>query len=156
MRELFYQFHTKIIVLLTYMFISLILIIRYLKSVSRPIATKTQYNKFIEKKNPTICFTRKLRPHHIECMVCLTDFEEGDKVRTLECKHTFHKDCLDNWLQKYCATCPLCRNKVLPSNVATKYQVQLQNHVGYYVGNDDQLMSLLSILWGGSTFIRYL
>ncbi|KAF1887832.1 hypothetical protein Lal_00023840 [Lupinus albus] len=123
----------------------------YFKSYTKPIATKTQYHRFIEEKNPTICFTRRLRPDHIECMVCLTEFEEGEKVRKLECKHTFHKECLDKWLHQYCATCPLCRKKVLPDDVMIKYhQVQLQNDVGYHEGNDDLLMSLLSALRGAS------
>ncbi|CAL0329959.1 unnamed protein product [Lupinus luteus] len=150
MRELFYQLYAKTIILLIYMLIELILVIRYLKSYTKPIVTKTQYHRFIEEKNPTICFTRRLRLDHNECMVCLTESEEGEKVRKLECKHTFHKDCLDKWLHQYCATCPLCRKNVFSDDVVIKYQVQVQvqNEVGYYDGND--LISLLSALRGGS------
>ncbi|KAK7247468.1 hypothetical protein RIF29_42351 [Crotalaria pallida] len=156
MRELFYQLYTKTIVLLTYMLIELILIIRYLKSDTHPIATTTQYLKYIEEKNPTICYTRRLRPdEQVECRVCLTELEEGEKVRELECKHTFHKDCLDKWLQQYCATCPLCRNKVLPDDAVANYHLQLQNQVDNDE-IDDQLMSLLSALRSGSTLHRYL
>eukprot|EP00826_Nyctotherus_ovalis_P041936 TRINITY_DN4274_c0_g2_i11.p1 TRINITY_DN4274_c0_g2~~TRINITY_DN4274_c0_g2_i11.p1 ORF type:complete len:291 (-),score=35.97 TRINITY_DN4274_c0_g2_i11:99-971(-) len=44
------------------------------------------------------------------CGICLAEFEEGDKLRTLPCsrKHFFHKQCTDMWLrQQY--VCPYCR-----------------------------------------------
>ncbi|XP_061344019.1 RING-H2 finger protein ATL57-like [Gastrolobium bilobum] len=148
--DLLDQLFTKTIVLFTYMLIELILFIRYLKSDTHPITT-TQYLNFIEEKNPTICYTRRLKPEQIECRVCLSEFEEGEKVRNLNCKHTFHKDCLDKWLQQYCATCPLCRNKVLPDDVVSKYQNQVE-----YDANDDHLISLLSALRDGSSLHRYL
>lgn len=152
--EVLYELYAKTIVLLTYMLIELILIIQYvIKSDTRPIST-TQYLNFIEEKNPTIPCTTTLKAEHIDCRVCLSEFEEGEKVRNLNCRHTFHKDCLDQWLQQYCATCPLCRHKVLPDDVVANYNV-LQNQVEYY-GNNDQLLFLLSALRGGSTLHRYL
>ncbi|XP_027364453.1 probable E3 ubiquitin-protein ligase XERICO [Abrus precatorius] len=151
--ELLYQLYSKTIVLLTYILIELILIIRYLKSDTNSIST-TQYLNFIEENNPTIRYTRRLKVDHLDCRVCLSEFEEGENVRNLNCKHTFHKDCLDQWLKQYCATCPLCRNKVLPDHVVEKYHL-LQNQLEYDA-NDDQLIFLLSALRGGSTLHRYL
>lgn len=152
--ELFYQLYAKTMVLLAYMLIELILVVQYMKSDTRPITT-TQYLKFIEEKNPTICYTKGLKPDHVvECRVCLSEFEEGDKLRNLKCKHAFHRDCLDKWLQQSCATCPLCRTKVLPDDVVDKYH-QLQNQVEYD-GNDNQLILLLSSMRGRSTLYRYL
>lgn len=151
--EFLYQLYAKAIVLLTYMLIQLIFIIQYLKSDTHPIST-TQYLNFIEEKNPTIQFNRRLKAEHIDCRVCLSEFQEGEKVRNLNCRHTFHKDCLDQWLQQYCATCPLCRNKVLPDDVVANHNL-LQNQAEYD-GNDDQLIFLLSALRGGSTLHRYL
>ena len=41
------------------------------------------------------------------CVVCLNEFKVGEQVRTLSCKHIFHKACIDNWLRNH-TTCPLC------------------------------------------------
>jgi len=43
-----------------------------------------------------------------ECIVCLSDFETGCRVRVLPCKHMFHTACIDEWLGRD-AHCPLCR-----------------------------------------------
>jgi hypothetical protein len=42
------------------------------------------------------------------CPVCLEQFKEGFYKRTLRCSHTFHKKCIDKWLNKNCV-CPICR-----------------------------------------------
>jgi hypothetical protein len=42
------------------------------------------------------------------CTVCLVDFETGDELRTLNCNHLFHTECIDRWLI-YNKKCPVCR-----------------------------------------------
>lgn len=41
------------------------------------------------------------------CSICLTDFEIGDCLRTLQCMHRFHASCVDMWLAMSgkCAVC---------------------------------------------------
>jgi len=50
------------------------------------------------------------------CCVCLLDMEPDDMVRGLtECGHSFHKECVDFWLQGFkedSLRCPLCRTPV--------------------------------------------
>lgn len=41
------------------------------------------------------------------CVVCIEPFAVGDKVRSLSCCHSFHKECIDHWLSSH-TTCPLC------------------------------------------------
>lgn len=41
------------------------------------------------------------------CAVCLSEFEWGDTLRPLPCKHYFHRHCIDKWLKKN-KVCPLC------------------------------------------------
>ncbi|KAL3825180.1 hypothetical protein ACJIZ3_021209 [Penstemon smallii] len=48
----------------------------------------------------------------LECSVCIAKFEDIEILRLLpKCKHAFHIDCIDQWLEKH-STCPLCRQKV--------------------------------------------
>jgi hypothetical protein len=50
-----------------------------------------------------------------ECTVCLYGFERGQEIRVLvDCKHVFHRLCLDQWLLHCHTTCPLCRLSLLP------------------------------------------
>lgn len=56
------------------------------------------------------------------CVVCLSEFMEGDEVRVLpECSHVFHVGCIDKWLTNHC-NCPLCRADTL-SATATPVEV---------------------------------
>ncbi len=45
------------------------------------------------------------------CSICLSNIEVGNIVRSLPCKHDFHKKCIDAWLNDH-ATCPYCRQDV--------------------------------------------
>ncbi|GMH00495.1 hypothetical protein Nepgr_002334 [Nepenthes gracilis] len=48
------------------------------------------------------------------CAVCLYEFEGGQEVRWLSnCKHIFHRSCLDRWMDHDRTTCPLCRTPFL-------------------------------------------
>lgn len=53
-----------------------------------------------------------VRPHSTTCAICLGDFESEDILRSLDCSHDFHKECLDAWLQ-ISGTCPLCMQRVV-------------------------------------------
>lgn len=46
------------------------------------------------------------------CPVCIEEFAEGDEQRRLPCFHTFHRGCVDQWLEEREA-CPLCRHDIL-------------------------------------------
>ncbi|XP_019160478.1 PREDICTED: RING-H2 finger protein ATL79-like [Ipomoea nil] len=44
-----------------------------------------------------------------ECIICLGEFVEGERVRVLEnCKHCFHIRCIQRWLKAH-SSCPTCR-----------------------------------------------
>lgn len=43
------------------------------------------------------------------CSICLDNFVKGEKIRELDCKHEFHNDCIDIWMETH-VTCPICRN----------------------------------------------
>jgi hypothetical protein len=43
-------------------------------------------------------------PH---CSICLAEYEAGDKVVCLPCKHMYHEDCVASWCNNH-IRCPLC------------------------------------------------
>lgn len=45
------------------------------------------------------------------CLICLDDYAPEGSVRLMSCKHAFHKDCVDKWLQVGRNNCPACRTK---------------------------------------------
>ncbi|KAL3504675.1 hypothetical protein ACH5RR_034516 [Cinchona calisaya] len=66
----------------------------------------------------------------VECSICLSEFEEGDEIRELECNHMFHNKCLEKWLQGCQATCPLCRSSVVPQEIVSEHrQSQDENQI---------------------------
>ena len=54
------------------------------------------------------------------CPICLTEYNEEDDMRQLECTHCFHKACIDTWLSQYVNSCPLCRDEAIPSRKAAE------------------------------------
>jgi len=57
------------------------------------------------------------------CAICLGDFEEGDQLRCLPCKHQqFHASCVDHWLSK-AGRCPLCVADIVPEEPVEKKEV---------------------------------
>ena len=47
-----------------------------------------------------------------KCSICMAGFEIGDTVLDIECKHNFHKECLEEYLKKYNHICPICRHDI--------------------------------------------
>ncbi|XP_022975534.1 uncharacterized RING finger protein P4H10.07-like, partial [Cucurbita maxima] len=49
------------------------------------------------------------------CAVCLCEFQDDEELRFLKnCKHIFHKKCLDRWMIRDQRSCPLCRTLIVP------------------------------------------
>jgi len=42
------------------------------------------------------------------CVICLAEFQSGEKVRRLGCMHLFHVTCADHWFNRN-RDCPVCR-----------------------------------------------
>ncbi|CAA0810285.1 E3 ubiquitin ligase BIG BROTHER-related [Striga hermonthica] len=45
------------------------------------------------------------------CVICRLDYEDGDTLTILSCKHSYHKECINNWLQIN-KVCPVCSAEV--------------------------------------------
>ncbi|KAI0754665.1 hypothetical protein C8Q80DRAFT_1094074 [Daedaleopsis nitida] len=48
------------------------------------------------------------------CLICLDDYDTNDELRLMTCRHAFHKECVDRWLQVGRNNCPACRTTVSP------------------------------------------
>ncbi|XP_061337281.1 brassinosteroid-responsive RING protein 1-like [Gastrolobium bilobum] len=63
---------------------------------------------------PVVKFSDVVDPPE-SCAVCLYEFETEDEIRRLtNCRHIFHRGCLDRWMGYHQRTCPLCRTPFIP------------------------------------------
>lgn len=42
------------------------------------------------------------------CPICLEEWEAGEKAKRMPCKHRFHGECIEKWLNVH-GSCPICR-----------------------------------------------
>ncbi|CAG8700923.1 18930_t:CDS:2 [Rhizophagus irregularis] len=49
-----------------------------------------------------------------KCQVCLCDYIADEEIRVLNCRHGFHKECIDKWLTEGSNKCPICRGVGVP------------------------------------------
>ncbi|CAO3672490.1 unnamed protein product [Umbelopsis vinacea] len=54
----------------------------------------------------------------VDCVICLDGFSRGDVLRRLPCGHEYHRDCIDPWLTKRSASCPLCKQELVSEIVS--------------------------------------
>ncbi|XP_078165204.1 putative RING-H2 finger protein ATL36 [Carex rostrata] len=48
----------------------------------------------------------------LECAICISEFIDDDILQLLPgCRHVFHTDCIDTWLENH-VTCPVCRSNL--------------------------------------------
>lgn len=46
-----------------------------------------------------------------QCDICLLNYQAGDLIRTIPCFHSFHANCIDDWLMQR-GTCPVCMHPI--------------------------------------------
>lgn len=82
---------------------------------SAQLAANTGVKKKALKTFPTVSYSADLNLPGLdtECVICLSDFAAGDRVRLLpKCNHGFHVRCIDKWLNSH-SSCPKCRHNLL-------------------------------------------
>ncbi|XP_057847439.1 putative RING-H2 finger protein ATL62 [Cryptomeria japonica] len=76
----------------------------------------TMENRGLDKESldglPIAEYKSQSMSEDLECVVCLSNFEENEKIRVLNsCNHSFHVECINMWLQSH-TSCPICRQRV--------------------------------------------
>ncbi|CAO2047965.1 unnamed protein product [Urochloa humidicola] len=71
----------------------------------------------VEEALPVVRFEELACGDGGDCAVCLCGIGAGDEVRRLSnCRHAFHRGCLDSWMAHDQRTCPLCRAQLFPGS----------------------------------------
>lgn len=68
-------------------------------------------NSQLVKAMPSLIFTSVLEDNSTSrtCAICLEDYNVGEKIRVLPCRHKFHALCVDAWLTTWRTFCPVCK-----------------------------------------------
>jgi len=75
--------------------------------------TDTEIKNIRTKKIKNIKYQKIKEENESECPICLETLNKGEYEKVLQCKHTFHKKCIDRWFKKDNDFCPMCRLKVI-------------------------------------------
>ncbi|KAL4565496.1 hypothetical protein LXL04_029594 [Taraxacum kok-saghyz] len=80
---------------------------------------------------PVVKFTELVDPPET-CVVCLYEFDAGDEIRVLtNCRHVFHRCCVDRWMDHDRKTCPLCRTPFISEDLQDSFNERLWAASGF-------------------------
>ncbi|WOG81267.1 hypothetical protein DCAR_0100413 [Daucus carota subsp. sativus] len=98
-------------------------------------STRSKTRHDILLPSPLVVLTRELLPvvKYCEivnppesCAVCLYEFSGGEEIRRLmNCRHVFHRECVDRWMDNEQMTCPLCRTPFISDDMQEALNVKL-------------------------------
>ena len=81
----------------------------------------------------------------VGCAVCLNEFAGEEEIRCMaNCRHMFHRTCVDRWIDHDQKTCPLCRTHFVPYHKMEDYNQRLWNDAVSEDEDGDDDVSLFS------------
>ncbi|XP_076883955.1 RING-H2 finger protein ATL3-like [Bidens hawaiensis] len=115
----------------------------------RQRATEETVNRVPEQRGLDVSFLRTLRViqfdpgrfrEGLQCAICLSRVEEGEKIRLLpKCGHGFHMECIDMWFLSH-SSCPVCRKSIVD-----QFEMPIDQHESVTVLVDGQGASSSSL-----------
>ena len=63
-------------------------------------------------------------PEERQCSICLNVIEANTQACILPCNHTFHINCIRNWMLRS-PSCPVCRARIQSSNMQNRINISL-------------------------------
>ncbi|PRP89251.1 dynein heavy chain 1, axonemal [Planoprotostelium fungivorum] len=83
------------------------------KATKRQIKKVTETIKYqpVDENTLTSMSAYTIKKEDASCAICLGDYEAGEEIRFLRCKHHFHSECVMKWLQQN-KVCPFCKKPI--------------------------------------------
>ncbi|PIN03830.1 hypothetical protein CDL12_23647 [Handroanthus impetiginosus] len=125
---------------------SVILIICITYKYCKRVSYSSKYMSVIDEGSSIFICRGKLNPDRSRCTICLSEIGDGEEGRELNCKHIFHRNCVDQWLR--CdggATCPICRRAMVSEEIVADYKRMLGERENYHFEKELGLI-LLSVV----------
>lgn len=97
-------------------------------SINTSMSVSTREIDFEEPIKPTILFIKDVSQSILKkeegdsenldvCVICIEKYKDGDKILSLNCNHSYHKECISSWIKKQIENnikpkCPTCRTPI--------------------------------------------
>lgn len=79
----------------------------------------------------------KIIEEESECAICLLEFQFEEKAKKMPCKHHYHSNCINRWLEIH-GSCPVCRYK-MPVAAGTRHTlIESITSVGGSINESDE------------------
>jgi hypothetical protein len=75
--------------------------------------TDIELKNIRKNKIKNIKYKKVKEENENECPICLDQIKMGEFQKVLDCKHCYHKKCIDRWFKKDNDFCPMCRMKII-------------------------------------------
>jgi hypothetical protein len=106
-------------------------LIHYWKADQPWIDPKEQHHPSKEDSSSNETLIPSYLEEIVMCSICLEEYEVGEQLRLLPCKHCFHTDCILPWLTQRSPMCPLCKcdiSRTLRSPRSSSSSMDLEEH----------------------------
>ncbi|CAF1070017.1 unnamed protein product [Adineta steineri] len=69
---------------------------------------KVDIEQFISYRYKTITTTDTSLSKQTDCVICMSQFRNSQRIRVLPCQHEYHSKCISRWFTMN-SSCPICR-----------------------------------------------